>query len=228
MSSHEFEFGPNRELTQVILNLIDGKTIPEDGSRAGHLWTTAEEELVASLIMAGYTVGQIARVVGRNAGGIYARINDMTGIPIYNMPGSDAFFSKYSNIRNLAKTISPASIKHMVEHVTKPRNRYQLLAQKLIDQGYRKTSNNHRMVARIDDPNWIHTLAHEMGRAPADYYKPDGSLSDHWPDHYRRTRSQDVITVDKEVLKFIPSSSGDNTGFVPRDGEVIFNMEGIE
>ena len=87
-------------------------------------------------------------------------------------------------------------------------------ASRLITKGYRKTSNKYCLASRIDRADWIEVLANQMNRAVADYFDPQGNLSAQWADYYRRCLSEDTIRVDQEVLKFIPSSNDDNTGFV--------------
>lgn len=98
----------------------------------------------------------------------------------------------------------------------------QSTASKLINWGYRKTSNNHRLVARIDRPDWYRYMAQE--HAPWD---PNGEGID-WVfnmgpaaagDHYRRCYSRDFKTVPHAVLELIPSSNHDDCGYCRKSGE---------
>ena len=83
-------------------------------------------------------------------------------------------------------------------------------------QGYRKISNKHRIVARIDREDWVHVLAKSMRRAVADFYEPNGQVSSHWADHYRRCHSSDKLTLGDAFFKLMRGSSGDSTGFCPK------------
>jgi len=87
-------------------------------------------------------------------------------------------------------------------------------ARRLSALGYCKTSNKHRLVSRIDNPDWLKVLAKSMNLAVADFYTPDGKMSSSWPDHYRRVYSKDSIEVPTEVLKFMPTSSHNTIGYI--------------
>lgn len=81
------------------------------------------------------------------------------------------------------------------------------VAARLRAQGYCRTSRRHRMVSRLDRPDWLQHMARQMGRAVADFYRPNGEFSCQWEDHYRRCFSQDTRTVSDEVFKLMPSSN---------------------
>jgi len=94
-------------------------------------------------------------------------------------------------------------------------NQAERRASQLINWGYRKTSNRHRMVSRIDRPDWYRTMAQR--HAPWD---PNGEGID-WvftmgraaaEDYYRRCYSEDILTVCDNVIKRIPSSNDEITG----------------
>lgn len=94
----------------------------------------------------------------------------------------------------------------------KPSN---LDAETLLSRGYRRVSNAHQMVSRIDRPDWVEVMASQMRRAPADFYvKETGEVSASWADHYRRVYSKDVLYVAPEVAKEVPGSGGDGVGYV--------------
>lgn len=72
------------------------------------------------------------------------------------------------------------------------------------------------MIARIDRPDWVKVMAKELLRTPAEFYVPgQKNVSANWCDHYRRCLSKDVRTVSVALAKQIPTSSGDDVGFIP-------------
>lgn len=73
------------------------------------------------------------------------------------------------------------------------------LAVELMAMGYRKTSNRHQLVSRIDNPNWQEA---EPGHAVT-------------PDFSRRVHSKDKLCVPAAVLKYIASSGHNDCGYVP-------------
>lgn len=86
----------------------------------------------------------------------------------------------------------------------------------LIRQGYRKTSNKHCMVSRIDRPDWVSVLAKDMFRSEAEFYeKGCTEPSDHWADHYRRVYSKDTVVIPQAYIREFPSSGHDPVGFIP-------------
>lgn len=91
----------------------------------------------------------------------------------------------------------------------------------LVSRGYRKTSNAYCIVSRIDRPDWLQWMAANLGgrgRAVADFYDTKTGLpSGSWCDHYRRVRSKDTLVIPREMIQAFPTSSFDNTGFVPQD-----------
>lgn len=81
-----------------------------------------------------------------------------------------------------------------------------VIASELINKGYRRTSNAHCQVSRIDREDWIEALAKQMRCCVADFYNKDGSgVGNHWRDHYVRVYSKDNLTVAPEVIKHVPS-----------------------
>jgi len=95
-------------------------------------------------------------------------------------------------------------------------------ANKLINWGYRRVSNTHLMLSRIDRADWYRHMAQK--HAPWD---PNGQGID-WvwsmgsacaEDHYRRVYSKDTITRPKNVFELIPSSGGSVTGYCNKKGE---------
>lgn len=89
-------------------------------------------------------------------------------------------------------------------------------AERLTALGYRRTSNKHRMVSRIDRPDWLEVLARSMRRSVAEFCDLDtGEVSPSWCDHYRRVYSEDTMIVeDPEVFKLVPTSGHDSVGYV--------------
>lgn len=90
------------------------------------------------------------------------------------------------------------------------------LAMALAAMGYRRTSNRHCLVSRVDRPDWREHMAQK--HAPWD---PEGQgvawvkcLGKGAADHYRRCYSNDTMTVGPEVSRRIPGSIWDETGYV--------------
>jgi len=101
----------------------------------------------------------------------------------------------------------------------------------LVARGYRRVSHAHRMVARIDRPDWKEALAAFIKRSVAELYvvsEPRGSadrpggpgyevsdrVSPMWCDFYRRMLSKDVRTVSEEQVRRVPGSNFDPVEYV--------------
>lgn len=92
----------------------------------------------------------------------------------------------------------------------------------LIARGYRRVSNKHCRVARIDRPDWVWHLAEHLRRAPADFYVPgEPEPSACWADFYRRGLTKDVIQVAPEVSRLVKPSGWDPVGYVPNERIVV-------
>lgn len=86
-------------------------------------------------------------------------------------------------------------------------------AQQLIEQGYRIVSNRHRMISRIDRPDWKEAMAdYHTGGFPGDKQRNReaglrwvNGLRDGAADFYRRVISKDKITVRPGVLMVMRS-----------------------
>ena len=88
-------------------------------------------------------------------------------------------------------------------------------ADELIAKGYCRTSNKYRNASRIDRADWVHFLAKDLRRAPADFYVPG---EDHptggWCDFYRRVHSQDSVSnITPGVFVLLPSSDHNPIGY---------------
>lgn len=90
----------------------------------------------------------------------------------------------------------------------------------LHDRGYRRTSHAHRIITRIDRPDWIQFLAKKQCCAPIVFYERDGTVDGGSADYYRRTYSKDQIIVLKEWIKQFTGSGHDPTGYIPEQGEI--------
>jgi hypothetical protein len=102
-----------------------------------------------------------------------------------------------------------------------------LVANELAARGYRRVSNRHRLVSRIDRPDWVERLARVLQRAPADFYVPGEAIpAGNWCDHYRRCLSTDVIEVDVDTFRLIPGSGYDQVGYIPAKGEEMPEEDG--
>lgn len=84
-----------------------------------------------------------------------------------------------------------------------------LTGEQLAERGYCVTSRAHRMIARIDRPDWKDQLAKELR---TDY--EETLDAPHWKDFYRRVLSKDKLYVDEEKVKSIPKSSSCDIGYV--------------
>jgi phage terminase small subunit len=84
--------------------------------------------------------------------------------------------------------------------------------------GYRRISNRHCIVARIDRPDWLEHMAEQMHRSPAFFLirggRAVGKVEAGWFDHYRRCYSRDRITLTQNEYKKVPASGWDTTGFI--------------
>lgn len=101
-------------------------------------------------------------------------------------------------------------------------------AQDLADRGYRRTSNAHGIVSRVDRPDWVDVLATHLRRSPAEFYEPGESLpSGRWCDHYRRCLSKDKLYVEPGIAKLVPSSNFDAAGYVAPFGARPITSPGI-
>ncbi len=78
------------------------------------------------------------------------------------------------------------------------------VANYLMAQGYRKTSNAYCLISRVDREDWLDVLAKERRCSRADFYNVDGSgVGDQHRGHYIRVFSKDNHTVAPEVLRFM-------------------------
>ena len=99
-------------------------------------------------------------------------------------------------------------------------------AAELTALGYRRTSNKHRMVSRIDRPDWKEHLAAHLRRSVAELFivgtnAENGlpivsdKVSGSWCDYYRRCLSRDTLEgLPEATFRAIPSSGWDSCGFV--------------
>lgn len=88
-------------------------------------------------------------------------------------------------------------------------------AEELAARGYRRTSNKHGIVSRIDRPDWVQVLADDLGRSPAELYaKGAKEPESRWKDYYRRILSKDRVTLGADAARFVPGSNWDDCGYV--------------
>lgn len=105
-------------------------------------------------------------------------------------------------------------IENRIEELTTTSEPYDL-ANYLISVGYRAISNKHKMVSRVDRPDFVQILAQRLLRAPADFYVPgQDRVTANWVDHYRRGISSDKRSVPDEVFKLMKGSTWDHVGYV--------------
>lgn len=88
-------------------------------------------------------------------------------------------------------------------------------ANDLIAKGYCRTSNKHRIVVRIDHPDWLAITAKRLGRSKKKLMEEGiGSAAD-W---YRRCISEDaIISVPAAIFKRIPGSGHNSMGYKEAD-----------
>jgi hypothetical protein len=87
-------------------------------------------------------------------------------------------------------------------------------AEALTKQGYRRISNNHLLVSRVDCLDWKQRMANSHPRGMAWVEVLGNSAAD----HYRRCFSKDIRNVSRDVLRRIPGSGFDTTGYIPKEG----------
>jgi len=88
-------------------------------------------------------------------------------------------------------------------------------ARELMEQGYRRVSNKHCIISRVDRPDWKWFMADT--RSPHDY-----TAGTSWvkclglgaADFYRRVYSKDTKVVTLEIAKHIESSNNSSISFV--------------
>ena len=84
-------------------------------------------------------------------------------------------------------------------------------APQLIALGYRRTSRRHRMLSRIDRPDWQGFLARELDVELDTLVRDPCGL---WEDHYRRVYALDQLIVPPDLVLAVPASSYDPIGYV--------------
>lgn len=83
--------------------------------------------------------------------------------------------------------------------------------------GYRRVSNSHCIVSRVDRVDWLSRLAKSLNRPYEEMLSRSGKNPVEWAaDHYRRCFSKDTLVLSPTEYKKVPSSSGDQTGYVPK------------
>jgi hypothetical protein len=104
------------------------------------------------------------------------------------------------------------------------RHNGKIRAEELMAMGYRRTSNRHRIVSRIDRPDWALPIAQTTSTRSVDVIYADPSC---WEDYYRRCCSKDKITIDSYTSAHMKGSSGQVTGYIEL-GERIANDTELE
>lgn len=85
---------------------------------------------------------------------------------------------------------------------------------RLMAKGYRRTSNKHCILSRVDRWDWQMVIK--------DRSNPLILLCNgHAADHYRRVFSEDKITVSHEVARRVSTSDHDPLGFVDENGKEV-------
>ena len=101
-----------------------------------------------------------------------------------------------------------------------------LTPEELISRGYAVVSRAHRLVARVDRPDWIRRMA--AAHAPWD---PNEGfdwlalLGNSSPDHYRRTYSNDHLIVPANYLPKLPNSTHTSIGYVPTPEDNVMDLK---
>lgn len=81
-------------------------------------------------------------------------------------------------------------------------------AKELIKMGYRVVSRNFCLISRIDRADWLRVLKNDHSNA---------ENNEGWENFYRRGKSKDVITVSVSVMRQIPNSGNEKTGFMKKE-----------
>lgn len=98
------------------------------------------------------------------------------------------------------------------------------MATELMQQGYRRTSRNHNMLARVDRKDWQVQMAKQHNpKDPKEGMKWVQCLGlGGSADYYRRVCTDDKLTVSEEVAKHVKSSCHDPVAFLPKFDEIDF------
>ncbi len=90
-----------------------------------------------------------------------------------------------------------------------------LTVKELVARGYRRISNAHKILSRIDRPDWKEAMAatHLSGMAWVEALSKQPGQAE---DYYRRCISKDWVTI--KDAKRVPPSNWDRVGFVPFPG----------
>jgi hypothetical protein len=100
----------------------------------------------------------------------------------------------------------PAAVHPIIlDEITSGRMRAEVAAEFLRCLGYRRISGKHRLLARIDRPEWQALLQAHLRRCSFDTGDED------W---YRRVLSKDQIEVPREVYRLSVASNADRTGWI--------------
>lgn len=102
-------------------------------------------------------------------------------------------------------------------------------ASQLINWGYRRISNTHQMVSRIDRPDWFMYMATK--HAPWD---PTGEgvqwaagLGMYAKDYYRRCLSKDKLELPHHIFTLIPASGSSDAGYKPKKEDKIMARKDV-
>lgn len=94
-------------------------------------------------------------------------------------------------------------------------------ASQLINWGYRRISNTHQMVSRIDRPDWFMHMAtkHAPWDPTGEGVKWAAGLGTYATDYYRRCLSKDKLDLPSHVFALIPSSNSSEAGYKPKKSD---------
>jgi hypothetical protein len=91
----------------------------------------------------------------------------------------------------------------------------------LTSQGYCRISKTKKIVARIDQKDWIEILAKQLGKPVAELTADIKANPGVYEDLYRRELSQDQLYVGLVTFRTVPSSQGCPVRYIEKENDLI-------
>ena len=95
----------------------------------------------------------------------------------------------------------------------------------LARQGYCRISKRKNLVARIDVENWVEMLAAHFGKTLHQMFSEILANPGQYEDLFRREWSKAQLEVSLTTARTVPTSAGNNQGYVPRDEDPATEVE---
>jgi len=93
-----------------------------------------------------------------------------------------------------------------------------IIGERAAELGYRRISKRNKIVARIDREDWLQHMAEHFEMSLMELVTDMNEKPGYYEDYYRRNLSQDRHEVSLITSRTVPSSFGDSTGYVPKEG----------